>query len=771
MNIICWLQEHTHLKLATHQAHCPHCQARRAADQRVLALFEGVEAPTPTRTYDELLLLLPRTQTLHRSFAWQLPVLSVSLACGVGTVLYFARPVAINQPTKVAELHQQLKNAYALPTLSQKRHGVNAMTPKGTKPATGSPVYFDSPARTLPPLETPISIGGQDELLYLNPTLPDTELRQREEALRRSVAGGDDFITVALPAIAATDKGVGTALEAAQKEQAIVDARLVRTMTLAIKAQPLSQLCEQLTKETGITFTANPRVADDEVTLYCTARPLRDVMRQLAKHFGFEWRRTGQELQFSYELTQSLSRQLLEESLRQQDRDAMLTKIEEGVKSLQKLMELSPEQQEARQKELEPRIKDDKAAFEEWSHLHLLQQGGQATLPKFLSLSPDELSQLRSGQTYQWDLMPSGKLPDSMRRQVENALRDPNGKSFLTGPITSLTGTLQLERKEGMWTLRGGFLPIGNGGFGISLPLAAATSPALDKIDNAARNKALAKDPMLQKLVSLNIAASCTLKRHSFPEFDEFEEGPKIIEADALAALHKATGQDMIGDQFLRLSVPVSVEKKSIFQALCTVGDSLRLHWGKSEGWLTFRTPDYYVARPQQIPQRLRERWTAAKRKNGSLTIHELAEMGSLPVAALDSSHVAQSMIARYDLTEWPLVRAEQARPHWSLLSQLTAEQREAAASEAGLACSALRPKLRGAFEALLQLPAERPNPPTFRDSRLWVLRGEKASKLLPNPGVVFAYRYDDPAIYNAWSPFNGISGMHEAMYQQRFSR
>ncbi len=645
------------------------------------------------------------------------------------------------------------------------------MPPKETKPATGYTHKLPRPHpegnRTLPPPET--SIGGQDDLLYLNPPLAAPELKQREEALWRSVAGGDDFITVALPAIAATEKGIGTALEAAQKEQAIVDARLVRTMTLAIKAQPFSQLCEQLTKETGITFTANPRVADDEVTLYCTARPLREVMRQLAKHFGFEWRRTGQEPQFSYELTQSLSRQLLEESLRQQDRDAMLTKIEEGVKSLQRLSELAPEQRKARREQLQEKISKDPTTFDEWLKLGWLDQGADTLLTRFQQLSPDALGKIRSGEVYEWDLMPEGALSPDIKRQADAAFQDPiTGKSTLRRPFTALKGTLQLEKKQDAWTLRGYFQS--NEG-GIGLPLAFAPTPTNAAIDNAARNKALARDPALQKLVSLSIAASCTLKRHSFPEFDEFTEGPKIIEADALAALHKATGQDIIGDQFLRLSAPVSVEKKSTFQALCTVGDSLRLHWGKSEDWVTFRTPDYYSARPQEIPQRLRERWSAAKRKNGSLTIHEIAEMGSLPVAALDSSHVAQSLIARYDLTEWPIIRAEQARPHWSLLSQLTAEQRELAASEAGLAYSALRPKLRSVFEALLQLPAERPNPPTFRDSRLWVLRGAKAEKILPNPGVVFAYRYDDPAIYNVWSPFNGISGMHEAMYQQRFSK
>ncbi len=767
MNIICWLQEYTLLEFTLHQANCPHCQARRAADQRVFALFEGVEAPSSTRTYDELLLLLPRTQTPRRALVWQLPALGVALACGVGSAFYFSRPVAVKQPTKVVALRPNLKNNSALPAISQRQHGVNAVTPKETKPATGYKHKLPRPALT--PREMPISIVEQDDLLYLNPPLAAPELKQREEDLRRSVAGGDDFITVALPAIAATDKGAGTALEAAQKEQAIVDARLVRTMTLAIKARPFSQLCEQLTKETGITFTANPRVADDEVTLYCTARPLREIMRQLAKHFGFEWRRTGQEPQFSYELTQSLSRQLLEESLRQQDRDAMLVKIEEEVRGFQKLLELSPEQRTTRRESLREKIGKDRAAFDEWLKLGWLDQGAETTLPRFLQLSPDELSRIRSGQTYEWDLMPGSTLSPELQRQADAAFRDRfTGKSTLRKPLTSLKGTLSLEKKEDAWTLRGGFQ--GNEG-GIGLPLATAHNLANLPLDNAARNPALTRDPALQKLVSFTVAATSNLKRHPYPEYDNFEEGPRIIAADALEALHKATGRDILGDQFLRLNQPLKIEKKVTYQAFCGVGDQLKLLVGQIEGWLTFRTPDYYTARTQEIPQRLRERWATTKRKNGSLTIHELAEMGSLPVATLDSSRVAQSLIARYGLDEWPLIRAEQARPHWSLLSQLTAEQREAAVSEAGLAYSALRPKLRGAFEALLQLPTERPNPPTFRDSRLWVLRGAKAEKVLPNPGVVFTYRYDDPAIYNAWSPFNGISGMHEAMYQQRFRK
>ena len=100
MNIICWLHEYTSLELATHQAHCPYCQGRYAANQRALALFEGVEAPTSTRTYNDLLLLLPRTSP--RTIAWQLPALGFALAGGVGAVLYLARPADTKPHHKVA---------------------------------------------------------------------------------------------------------------------------------------------------------------------------------------------------------------------------------------------------------------------------------------------------------------------------------------------------------------------------------------------------------------------------------------------------------------------------------------------------------------------------------------------------------------------------------------------------------------------------------------------------------------------------------------------
>lgn len=782
-------------RMQAHIAGCTRCRARLENYQSALALFDSAKAPVLTGTYAELSRRIATdTVPVKRPNRVLVPITIGALGLA-GIAFYTMRPKTTEpapapvQIGQVTERPQPIGNPTPAPIVpgpstpsvppvrqrSLKRpttRRLTAVPPRALATPQKSPIRPMLPTQhrianrgIVPVLPQPAS--PVDDLRFLNPPAVDQTAHQQEQALLRSVAGGDDFITVPVPPIAAANEnGNRAALEAVQREQAIVDARLVRPMTLAAKSMPFGELCAQLTKETGITFTATRRVADDEVTLYCTNRPLRSVMREIARHFGFEWRRTGTEPEFEYELGQSLGRQLYEEKLRQQDRDAMLVQLEEGARSLQKLMELTPEQQEARIKELEPLLKDNKAAFEEWSHLYLLKQGGQTVLPRFLQLSPEELSQLRSGDTYQWDLMPGGKLSDSVRRQAEFAFLDPSGRPLVPGPITSLIGTLQLERKEGQWTLRGGFQ---RNGTGLGLPLAVATSPALEKIDNAARNKAIAKAPELQKLVSLYVAASCQLKRHPYPEFDEFTEGPRITAADALEAFHKATGRDIIGDQFLRLSSPITLEKKTLFQVLCSVGDNLKLHAGQSEGWLTFRTPDFYTARLQQVPRPMRERWAESRRKNnGKLSIHELAEMGSLPTACLDSSQVAQSMQARYGLEEWPLVRSERARPHWNFLHQLTPEQREQAASEAGLAYSDLRPKLRPTFTGLLDLAPERTNPPLLKNARVWLFRGEKAAKLLPNPGVTLVYRYDEPDTYNALSPFNGMFGLPEEMYRIR---
>src|SRR5438552_16921697 len=129
----------------------------------------------------------------------------------------------------------------------------------------------------------------------------------------------------------------GLMLPEAEKE--VVDSRLTQKVTCAFKGTALSDLCEHLRGDTGVHLAAGPSVADEKVTLFCEKMPLREVMRQLSRPFGYTWLRTRQALgvgggglgdhatdpnpqrptphpQYRYELVQDLRSQLLEEELR-----------------------------------------------------------------------------------------------------------------------------------------------------------------------------------------------------------------------------------------------------------------------------------------------------------------------------------------------------------------------------------------------------------------------------------------------------------------------
>src|SRR5262249_43220035 len=94
--------------------------------------------------------------------------------------------------------------------------------------------------------------------------------------------------TAAAAAAAASPAGPAAALNEAE----VIDERLTRKVTLGVKATALSDLCEQLRGETGIEVAAGPGVADEKVTLFCEKLPLREVMRQLSRPFGFTWLRS-----------------------------------------------------------------------------------------------------------------------------------------------------------------------------------------------------------------------------------------------------------------------------------------------------------------------------------------------------------------------------------------------------------------------------------------------------------------------------------------------
>src|SRR5258708_6030406 len=103
-----------------------------------------------------------------------------------------------------------------------------------------------------------------------------------------------------LPVVAATKETQGRTL----------DARLLHKVTLQEKGVALSDFCAEMQAQTGVELSASRAVADEKATVFVKERPARDLMREVARLFGFFWVRSGQAGKYRYELDQDLRSQL-----------------------------------------------------------------------------------------------------------------------------------------------------------------------------------------------------------------------------------------------------------------------------------------------------------------------------------------------------------------------------------------------------------------------------------------------------------------------------
>ncbi|WP_309722798.1 hypothetical protein [Armatimonas sp.] len=170
-----------------------------------------------------------------------------------------------------------------------------------------------------------INNGGSEAAIQHWAQLPQDEQLAQLERIKAIVKGGDDFIDVPLPMVATTaTTAAAEALATYQAERQIVDGRLAQGVTLGVKALSFTDMCAELTRKTGVKFSAAANVADDNVTVFCTKRPVRDLMREITNLFGFTWTRSGQPDEYNYRLTQPVKAQLAEQELRNQNRNTIV---------------------------------------------------------------------------------------------------------------------------------------------------------------------------------------------------------------------------------------------------------------------------------------------------------------------------------------------------------------------------------------------------------------------------------------------------------------
>jgi hypothetical protein len=146
------------------------------------------------------------------------------------------------------------------------------------------------------------------------------------------------------------------------------------------------------------------------------------------------------------------------------------------------------------------------------------------------------------------------------------------------------------------------------------------------------------------------------------------------------------------------------VKGQPLFEALNQIADAMRLRWSKEGGWLQFRSASYYHDRLKEVPNRLLNRWAAARRQHGALPLDQLVEMVQLSDAQLDAAEMAEGIRECFGLIEWDVARKEVTRPSLRFVAQLTPAQRVEAMSTEGLAFTRMSLAQQQRFIALLDM-------------------------------------------------------------------
>jgi RNA polymerase sigma-70 factor (ECF subfamily) len=396
-------------------------------------------------------------------------------------------------------------------------------------------------------LATRLTRGGAADRKALMPGATTEETMERREFLRQAAVGA-----------------AGLMLSETEKE--IVDPRLTQKVTCAFKGTALSDLCEKLKSDTGVHLAAGPSVADEKVTLFCEKTPLREVMRQLSRPFGYTWLRSGQafrrsgvrafgsdkngpafdlavperlnaqdhrfaavppeRLNYRYELVQDLRSQLLEEELRNRDRHAAMVALDREIQQFRPYLDLSPDEALEKAKTAPPAEKD---------RLERLAGLGWGVAQLYFRLSPEQLNRLWAGEELEFRDDPgtdTARLPPDMAAGVLASLRHRrllvSGDSVQWGYAASLPAGLppaQIEGARPLVHLRIVQSELGQyaleGFSGLTLqhpecvlvtrddaralgPLAAGVSPGTPQPSNDAANARWSRDPTLQRQVTLS---------------------------------------------------------------------------------------------------------------------------------------------------------------------------------------------------------------------------------------------------------------------------
>jgi hypothetical protein len=534
--------------------------------------------------------------------------------------------------------------------------------------------------------------------------------------LRQLPPAADDFVRIPFPRIA-DGPGASAAVAAATrqytKEAKVVDTRLFRQVTLALKGVSLADFCAALQERTGVTLHASRAVADEKVTVFVKEQRARDVMRAVARLFGIHWERAGEEGTYRYELMQDLQSRLAEEELRNRDADAAVLAMDARMEQFRPYLAMSVE-------EMQRRSAENRQTY--LLLFDVLYNTGWGGMQVYHHLTPANRAALMAGEelVFRPDAPnPDQRLPEEWQRPILQSSVSHIRIHDVSVPMAEVQGIrinqvrLKLNRSEvGQATLVVRIAASWKNERGLTastfhdVELATGRSPSVANPDNARVNAALRHQPLFDRAVTLQPEVTCPSLKGLRPDKEmaqfhslslgspSFRE-PHVFSAEVWEVVHRETGLPIVADYFTRMHRldKVSVIEKPLFDALCTVSDGLGVRWTKDGDFLLCRSTSHLWDRLKEVPDRFLRQWITSRDANGGLPFAQFLQMAMQPDAQLDSEVEAEAIRHCLGLREWGHLTWRPTRARTRLLTTLTPEQMHRALEYTGLPYRELTPE------------------------------------------------------------------------------
>ena len=146
---------------------------------------------------------------------------------------------------------------------------------------------------------------------------------------------------IALSAFAATAAGLTLVSAAAAppnapaKDPLADDARLAQKIRVSVEGLPVSDLLAQLAAKTGVALAAEPDIGDDKVIVFGPARPLRDLLADLAALFNDRWEsKRTRDGEIRYRLYRTVAARQLEATFARRTTEQQMARLERLVSGL-----------------------------------------------------------------------------------------------------------------------------------------------------------------------------------------------------------------------------------------------------------------------------------------------------------------------------------------------------------------------------------------------------------------------------------------------------